>query len=449
MALPPGPPLPASVQTALYLTKPIEFLEGCHRRYGDLVTIETLLFGREVAVVDPEHVKQVFTSDPSDARAGEANAFLEPLVGARSVLLLDGQAHLRERRRMMPPFHGERMTAYARVMREITEQVVDTFPTDRPFALHPYMQRITLDIILRTVFGVEQGADLDALRASLIRLLDRQASTIGALSTIPMFRRSLFGLSPWDGFLRDRDRADALIHAQIARRRADRSPRSDVLSMLLEARDEEGRPMTDAELRDELMTLLAAGHETTAGMLCWAFELILGDGRVAARLRNEARDVGPEAAARLEYTDATVKEALRLHPVIPAVGRRLHAPMTLGKYVIPAGMLVVPSVYLTHRLASLYPEPTAFRPERFLDKKPDPYAWYPFGGGVRRCLGMAFALYEMKIVIATILSRVRLRKAHPAPERTVIRAISFVPERGAEVVLEAKLGAGATAAAAA
>ncbi|MFT3774914.1 MAG: cytochrome P450 [Minicystis sp.] len=441
MALPPGPPLPASVQTMLYLTKPTEFLDACHRRYGDLFVVDTLLFGREVTVVDPELVKQVFTGDPDELRAGEANVFLEPLVGPRSVLLLDGPEHLRQRRLMMPPFHGERMMAYARTMREITEQIIDTFPAGRPFSLHPYMQRITIEIILRTVFGVEDGAHLDELREALTRLLDRQSSLLASLGTIPMFRRSVLGLSPWDGFLRDRARADALIYAQIARRRADPTPQADVLSMLLDARDEQGRPMSDAELHDELMTLLAAGHETTASMLCWAFELILGDGRVEARLRNEARDAGPENAARLDYTDATIKEALRLHPVIPAVGRKLRSPMTLGGYEIPAGMLVVPSSYLTHRHPSVYPDPTAFKPERFVDRKPDPYAWYPFGGGVRRCLGMAFALYEMKIVIATMLSRVRLRRSRNTPPRVTIRAFTFVPERGAEVVLEAKLGA--------
>ena len=440
MALPPGPSLPAVVQTAQYLTDPTGFLERCHRRHGGMFTIATLLFGKEVTVVEPDLVKRVFTGDPEKLRAGEANEFLGPLVGTRSVLLLDGAEHLRQRRLMMPPFHGERMLAYARTMREVTEQVVDAFPLDGPFALHPHMQRITLEIILRTVFGVDEGVELDALRVALARIIDRQSSMVGALGTIPALRRSFLGLAPWDAFQRDVRRADTLIHAQIARRRAEVSPRPDVLGMLLEARDEDGQAMTPAELRDELMTLLVAGHETTASMLAWAFDLILADPRVEALLCREIREAGPDG--KLEYLDATIKEVLRLRPVIPAVGRRLKQPMTLGGYDLPAETLIVPALYLTHRLPALYPEPEAFRPERFLDNKPDPYAWYPFGGGIRRCLGMAFALYELKVVLATTLARVRLRKLRPAPARVKMRAFTFAPEHGTEVVVDARLGAG-------
>jgi cytochrome P450 len=449
MALPPGPPLPAFVQTLLFVLRPVEFLDWCHRLYGDCFTVDTLIFGREIEIASPALIKQVFTADPDVARAGEANQIMEPLLGQRSVLLLDGPEHLRQRRLMMPPFHGEHVLAYARTMHEITARAVASFPTGEPFALHAPMQRITLDIILRTVFGTDEGAHQDDLRDALTRVLDRQADPINAIAQIPKLRRSFFGLTPWDGFLRDVEHANALIYRQIARRRADAERggkrRDDVLAMLLEARDEQGQPMTDVELRDELVTLLAAGHETTATMLCWAFELLLGDARVRSTLLRELEEAGAGAAepdlaaiARLPYLDATIKEILRLRPVIPGVGRRLKAPMKLGDYDIPAGELLVPVIWLAQHSAQVYSNPESFEPERFLEAKPDPYAWLPFGGGARRCLGVAFALYEMKVVLATVLSRVRLRKRDPAPARVKLRGFTFVPEGGAEVVLESR-----------
>jgi cytochrome P450 len=311
------------------------------------------------------------------------------------------------------------------------------------------MQRITLEVILRTVFGVDEGSPLDDLRDALTRVLDRQSRPIDSLFTLPPLRRSFLGLSPWDGFLRDREAADALIYRQIARRRAERdqdgAPRADVLAMLLDARDEDGEPMTDGELRDELMTLLVAGHETTATMLCWAMDFLLGDERVLAKVRRELADAGGEGeldlatVVKLPYLDAVIKEVLRLRPVVPAVGRRLKEPIALGRYEIPAGELVVPVSFLTHRLASVYPEPEAFKPERFVDKKPDPYAWFPFGGGARRCLGMTFSLHELKVVLASVLSGVRLRKRHPGPAPVTLRGFTVVPRGGVEVELEGRI----------
>jgi cytochrome P450 len=439
--MPPGPPLPAVVQTALFLAQPFAFMTACRRRYGDVFTFTTVLFGREVMVSSPELVKQIFTSDPDAVRAGEANAPLEPLLGRHSVLLLDGQEHLRQRRLMMPPFHGERMRAYAQTMREVAAQVAADFPEGRPFALHPYMQRLTLEIILRTVFGVEDGSRAEALRDALTRVLDWVGSPVRVVGLTPAFRRPFLGLTPWEGFLRDKRAADALMMAQIARRRAEPEAGADVLGMLISARDEEGRPLRDEELHDELMTLLLAGHETTASMLCWAFDQILDAPHVAAKLVAEVEAAGPDLGGRLDYLDATIKEVLRIRPVIPAVGRRLAAPLTLGRYTLPTGMVVVPNAYLTQHDPALFPEPESFRPERFLDAKPDPYAWYPFGGGARRCLGMAFALHEMKMVLATLLRRVRLEKARPGPARPTVRGISCAPADGTEVVLKARIDA--------
>jgi cytochrome P450 len=436
MALPPGPTLPAAAQTALWLADPIAFLERAHRRYGDVFTFETILFGREVNVVRPEAIRQIFTGDPDVMRAGEANTALGPLLGPRSVLLLDGAEHLRHRRLLLPPFHGERMLAYARIMRDCAAQAMARFPIDRPFALHPHMQRITLEIILRTVFGVDEGARMDEFARAVTTLLDRIQSPLASLALAPAFQKSVLGLSPWDVFLRDRERADALIYKQIARRRdeiAGGAPRrDDILSLLLDARDETGAGLTDLELRDELMTLLVAGHETTATMLCWSFELILADARVHDRLLGEI-DAGADPQKN-EYLDAVVKEVLRHRPVIPAVGRVLGAPAEIGGFELPAGVLVVPSIYLTHHLPDIYPEPHAFRPERFLGKKTDPHAFLPFGGGARRCLGMAFALFEMKVVLSTVLASVRLRKASFEVARVVPRSFTFAPAGGARVV---------------
>jgi cytochrome P450 len=436
MALPPGPPLPSAVQTVLYLARPIEYLSFCHRRYGDTCTIDTLLFGKEVILSNPDDIKRVFTGDPDVLHAGEANAPLEPLLGARSVLLLDGAEHIRQRRLMMPPFHGERMIAYGRVMQEAAERMIARWPTGRAFSLHPHMQRATLEIILRTIFGAADEDELSALRVALARVVDRVTSGVSAIATLPPLRREVFGLSPWARFRREVERADALIHERIARRRTE-EPREDVLSLLLQAKDEDGQPMTDAELRDELMTLLVAGHETTATMLCWAFDLLLSNRPARDRLAREIEGSGlePAALARLPYLDAVIKEVLRLRPVVPAVGRRLKAPFELRGRTLPAGTLLVPTTYLAHIDPVTYPEPHAFRPERFLDKKPDPYAWFPFGGGARRCLGMAFALYEMKIVIATVLARATLEKARPEPARVRIRAFTFAPEGGTKVVM--------------
>jgi cytochrome P450 len=440
MPLPPGPPLPKSVQTALFLTRPVEFLDRCARRYGDLFTVDTYLVGREVEIAHPDLVRQVFTGDPDVMHAGEANDILRPLLGPRSVLLLDGAEHVRERKLLLPPFHGDRVATWGRTMRDVTERVAADWPVGTPFALHPHMQRITLEVILRTVFGVEEGGQLSDLRDALTAVLDRQSTPLQALFTVPPLRRRFFGLTPWDGFLRDLAHADALIHRQIARRRADRErgepPRGDVLSMLLEARDEDGRPMTDGEMRDELVTLLVAGHETTATMLCWAFDFVLGDARVLGRVRRELAESPRGGEEPLAYLDAVIKEVLRLRPVVPAVGRRIKKAVKLGRWEIPAGELLVPVSFLTHRLASVYPRPESFEPERFVGVKPDPYAWYPFGGGARRCLGMTFSLFEMRIVLATVLSRRSLRKRRPAPAEVTLRGFTLVPKGGTEVVAE-------------
>jgi cytochrome P450 len=434
-------------QTLWYATRPLQFLEHCHRRYGDVFTVRSLLFGTEVVVVRPEAIREVFTGDPAVFRAGEANETVRPMVGDRSLLLLDGAEHVRRRKLVLPPFHGDRIAGYGRAMRDATERSMASWPIGAVFSLHPHMQHITLEVILRTVFGLEEGAHADELHRALVEVLDYGSHPASVVGMIRPLQRDLGPLTPWAAFLRSRRRVDQLIQRHIDRRRAALAAdgaggSSDVLGMLLAAVDDDGRPLDDAELRDELMTLLAAGHETTATALCWLFERVLLHGEVQARLDDElARVVGDgaldaERIGRLEYLDACIKEALRQRPIIPAIGRTLSRPARVAGYDLPAGVMVVPGIFMTHHLPDLYPDPDRFVPERFLGHKPDPYAWLPFGGGSRRCLGMAFALYEMKVVAATVLRGMRLRLARQRPARIALRGFTYAPARGVEVVVE-------------
>jgi cytochrome P450 len=411
----------------------MELMESAFRRYGDVFTLR---FPDIDAVVlsDPETIKQVFTGDPEVFRAGESNAFLEPIVGDRSVLLLDGPRHIRERRLLLPPFHGERMQRYGELITEIAERDVDGWPLGRPFAIRPRTQAITLEVIMRAVFGIEDAGRLSELRGKLTTLSDIGGSRLRWVGLLfPALQRS-FGTSrsPWSRFVAARAEVDALLYDEIERRRTDQglAGREDILSLLLQARDEDGEPMSDKELRDELMTLLVAGHETTATALAWAFELLLRNPQALARLEADL------AAGGDEYLDAVIKETLRLRPVLPVVGRLLKAPFALRGYELPAGTMVAPCIYLTHRNPLVYPEPERFLPERFLGTPPDTYAWLPFGGGIRRCIGASFAIFEMNVVIPAVLWRVRLRPVGSRPEPMRRRAITFVPARDALVVAE-------------
>ena len=415
-----------------WIARPIPFLERCSRRYGDLFTVRFPI-GTVAFMADPALIKQVFTGDPDTFHAGEANATpLEPLMGRNSVLLLDGPEHMRQRKLMLPSFHGERMQRYGDVMRDVAEQEIATWPVGEPFGLRPRTQEITLQIIMRTVFGIHDAERLARLGERLASMLDiGMQSRALAVIALPQLRRTV-GRGVWNRFLRLRAAADAEIYDEIARRRraADVADRDDVLSILLQARDEDGRALTDEELRDELMTLLVAGHETTATSLAWAFELLLRHRPQLARLQAEVESGNGE-----EYLDAVIKETLRIRPVVPGVIRKLTAPIELAGHEIPAGMRVAPNIYLTHRRPDVYPEPERFRPERFVEQPAETYSWIPFGGGVRRCLGAAFATYEMKIVIPAILRAVRMRPVGE-PERIRRRAITFVPERDGQVVIE-------------
>jgi cytochrome P450 len=424
--LPPGPSLSPRRQVLAWIFRPEALMERARRERGDVFTIH-LPLGPVVAVSDPQVIRDVFTGDPDVLRAGEGNRPLEPVVGADSLLLLDGARHLRRRRLVLPPFHGERLQAYADDMARITRDDLARWPHGTPFALEPHLRAITLAIIVRVVFGIE-----DAQRAATLRdLIPRLVPDGGASSLLllPELRHDLGPRSPWGRFLGARAAIDALLFSEIAARRADPrlAERTDILSLLLLARDEDGAPLTDRELRDELMTLLIAGHETTASALAWAFTLLVG-------ARPDAID---RARADDAWLDAIGAETLRLKPPLPLAVRRTTQPVDLGGHRVGAGARIGPCIYLTHRRADLYADPLAFRPERFLDNKPETYAWLPFGGGVRRCVGAAFAQLELRTVLKTVLEAFDLAPATTPrrPERTRRRAIVLAPAQGARTVV--------------
>jgi cytochrome P450 len=431
ISMPPGPRLPRALQTLGFLFVPVPFVEQCRKRYGDLVTLGTLFDSRFVMVFDPDAVKQLFRGPHEQLRAGEANAPLGPVVGARSVLLLDGAEHLRHRRLILPAFHGERMRAYERVMRDAADRTIDRWPVGEPFALLPSMQSLTLDVIMQAVLGVEPGPRQEELKRRVREMLDPVGSRLGLLLMVLLGGR--FGIGGRaDEFEERRRQVDALIYEEIGRRRAasDLEEREDVFSMLLLARDEDGRELTDHELRDELVTLLVAGHETTATGLAWAFELLLRNPAVLNRLRTAL------AEGEDEYLEAVVKETLRVRPVVPGVGRVVrNAPFEIGGYVIPPGIEINPSIAAIHRRADCYPEPAVFRPERFIGPDaPDTYTWLPFGGGTRRCLGASFATFEMQVVIRRVVERSALRPIGRRPEKRYRKGVTIVPKRGVRVV---------------
>jgi cytochrome P450 len=426
---PPGSRLPGVVQAVLYARDPVGFLERYQRRYGDVFSLPFPAFGRLVYVADPDLVKQVFTGDPHAFRAGAANArALEPVLGRFSLLTLDGDDHMRQRKLLLPPFHGEAVRRYRDLIAEIAVQEVERWPTGVPFGLRPRMQSITLEVILRAVFGVRGEERLARFRT----LLPRLADATGVQMWIPFLRRDLGRWSPWGRFLRMRAAVDELVYDEIRRRRAepDATERDDVLSLLLGSRHEDGSPMSDRELRDELITLLTAGHETSATALAWAFERLLRNPPAMRELIAEVDSGGDE------YAEAVVKETLRVRPVITDVARLVTSDLELGRWIITAGTIVVPAIALVQLIPEVYTDPHEFRPERFLDGQPAPYTWIPFGGGVRRCLGAAFAQLEIRTVLQTVVARAELRAPDPAPERTRLRNVTLVPHRDARVVMD-------------
>jgi cytochrome P450 len=410
-------------------TRAVPFFERSRARYGRRFTIRLLAAPPFVVLADPGDVKEVFTAPAEVLHPGSGARILEPVIGSNSVILLDEDAHLAQRRLMLPAFHGEQVAKLAQVMSEVAAAEVERWPRDVAVALHPRLQALTLEVILRTVFGLEEGARLERLREHLTNVLAVGASPV---SMLPPLQRDLGPASPWRRFLRMREAVDAELFALIEERRAEAGERDDVLSLLLGARHEDGSPMSAQELRDELMTLLVAGHETTASQLAFAFERLVRTPDVLARLTAEVAAGDGDA-----YVTATVQETLRRRPVLPnAAPRLVMEEIEVGGWRYPAGVCLVPNAYLVHHDPAIYPEPYAFRPERFLEQPPGTYTWIPFGGGRRRCLGAAFATVEMKIVLRTVLERAVPRVVGDGRlELSRRRSITLSPREGAEVVL--------------
>jgi cytochrome P450 len=420
--------MPRVLQTAIWFRRAQWMMAQCQRRYGDTFTLKIAYEGMWVMVSDPEDVKAVFTGDPALLHAGEANRILLPILGEHSLLLLDGAEHMSQRKLMLPAFHGARMQSYRALMADVARAEIERWPSGTPFRVRPRMQAVTLEIILRAVFGLTEGERLTRLRVELRRVLDRLTNPRWVAFLIALGPERIPRLPP---FAREMARVDRLIYEVIEVRRAERSAehRDDILSMLLSAAHEDGSGMTDRQLRDELLTLLVAGHETTATALAWAVERLAHHPDKLERLAAETR------AGDDRYLKAVVYETLRLRPVISLVNRTLKAPMRFGGYDLAAGVKVVPSIYLVHRRPDVYPEPERFLPERFLSGPPGTYTWIPFGGGVRRCLGGAFAQFEMEVVLGEVASHVGIDPARPKAERVYRRAITETPRHDAEVIL--------------
>ncbi|GAA5170290.1 cytochrome P450 [Pseudonocardia eucalypti] len=425
--LPPGPKLPKLLSSALVWTAPQRIERWAHRRYGSMFTLYAAPSGWMVFITEREHLKQVFGGDPKVYHAGEANSIMRGVLGDSSVLLLDEETHRDRRRLMMPPFHRDAVRRQMDVMAEITAENVARWPVGRPFPVAPLMSEITLEVILRTVIGADDPTRLAALRAALPKVMD-----MNLLGVTAMLYPELQRYRPWHGVRRDRAEADRLLYQEIADRRADPrlAERTDVLAMLVAAADENGRGMTDRELRDQLITLLGAGHETTATGLSWTFERLI---RHPDLLRRAVEAAQADDGSGDEFLDAVVKESLRVRPVVYEVGRTLTEPVELGGYRLPAGTVVLPSIGLPHVDPGRYTDPERFDPDRMLGGTPGPTTWLPFGGGGRRCLGATFALIEMRVVIREILRRVRLDTTTAPGERQVTKHVTLVPHKGARI----------------
>ncbi len=418
------------MQLAGTWTRPTATLEGL-RRYGKRCTVRLPFQPPFVMLSDPAEIKELFTAPADVLHPGAGARVLEPIVGRNSVILLDEADHLEQRRLLLPAFHGERMQRMTDVMVEMTDAEIGTWPTGEPVMLHPRLQRLTLEIILRSVFGLGVGPRLDRLRALLSEVLSFAESP---LSVVPALQRALRWTPTQRRFETARRRVDAELLELIGERRAHPDPDADdVLAMLLQARHEDDSPMSDGELRDELVTALVAGHETTASQLAWALERLAREPEVTAHLVSEL-DAGTGDA----YLSATITEILRLRPVLPNAEPRLTMrEVTIGGFTYPPGVVLLAAAYLVHHDPELYDDPYAMRPQRFLDEPPGTYTWIPFGGGRRRCLGASFAIQEMKIVLAAVLQRFELQ-AIGAPETTRRRSITFSPARGATVILRSR-----------
>ncbi|MDY7004063.1 MAG: cytochrome P450 [Cyanobacteriota bacterium] len=439
----PGPKAPALIQLLQWVAKPLTFMEKCAKEYGD--TFQIKLNYPMVLIGHPKAIEEILKTNPKQFDSGYGNEFLAPLVGDNSLLLLDGDRHQRHRQLLMPPFHGERMQAYGELICAIAEKVASKWVVGQPFSMRESTQDISLKVILQAVFGLQEGQRYDKLEQLLNSVLESLASSWKASALFFKFLQVDLGAwSPWGKFLRQRQEIDELLYAEIAERRQNLDPKqTDILTMLLLARDEVGEAMSDRELHDELITLLLAGHETTATALAWAFYWIHRQPEIYNKLLSELDDLGdnpdPMAVIKLPYLNAVCCETLRIYPVAIITSARItRSPITIMGQAYPEGTALAPCIYLTHHREDLYPEPEKFKPERFLERQYSAYEFLPFGGSSRRCIGAAFAMFEMKLVLATILKRYSLVLAEKKTVKTVRRGVTLAPAGGVKMVMTGK-----------
>jgi len=432
--------MPSELQAVGWALRPLGLMERCHRRYGEIFTLRVRRKGPWVFLTNPEHVKQVFTTDANLTRAGagEANPLLTPLLGPSSVMLLDEPNHMSDRRNLLPSFHGGRMQGYGDMMYDVARREIATWPLGEPFALWPRMQAISLSVVMRAVFGEDESDRLKLLRERLVEMTAwiNQPHRLAMLAafgsrSITSSRRFRAVMAP----------VEELVMEEVRARRAapDRDERTDILAALERAYYTDGETLDEGKMRDEIVTMISDGP--TATSLAWVFERLLRHPEKLERLREEVLAGDGE-----EYLAAVVTETLRLCPAVPVVMRRLVESMTIGGHEIPGGTIVAPCVFLTHRRADIYPEPLSFEPERFLERGAGTYTWIPFGGGVRRCVAASFAPLEMRRVIQAVLREVELRPADTRSEGVARSSVSFAPDGGALVCVERRVDRRAKAA---
>jgi cytochrome P450 len=435
---PPTIALPRAVQVIRFNQRQIEFVFRARRELGEVFRMRGVVPGGPVITSHPDHVRSLFTAKPEEAPSLAGESSLRPIVGPNSVLTAIGPRHMRQRKLLLPPFHGEAIERYAQMIADAAEREIDRWPVGRPFALAPRMQAITLDVIMAGIFGIEgrpaRGTPEHGLRTAIRHLVAASSWPVAQLAELMNI-----GRDEAVGFTRAAlSLLDRRTYAVIAKRRraADVEERRDILSLLLHTRTEDGEALTDRELRDELLTLVLAGHETTANSLAWTWERLVRTPAAYDRLRDAVRsdtDAG-------DHIEASITEGMRSRPVIPIIGRRVTVPWRLGPYAVPAGTPVDISILLLHHREDVYPDPFAFRPERWLGRKPGTYEWIPFGGGIRRCLGAALAMAEQRVVLDAMVRRLDLEADDPNPERAVHRNVTMIPSRGAQVIVRGRRG---------
>ena len=443
--LPPGSKSPQIIGMIQALLDQFGTLERYQRKYGEIFYgSKSSLMPPYVIFSNPQAIEQVFTADPNLFEVGTQSTLpIRVLLGDNSLVLLDGIEHKRQRKLLMPPFHGERMKSYGQTMVDITKEVISGWQVGQTICIRDYTQEISLRVILQTIFGLEGGQRYDRLKQTIVSLLDTFNSPLNSFFLFfPWLQKDLGALTPWSKFLQQKRAINEILQAECDRRRNDPDALGDdILSLLLEARYEDGQPMSDEEIRDELMTMLFAGHETTASSLAWSFYWLHRLPEVGQKCQSEL-DSLPQAEfsdlAQLPYLSAVVSETLRLNPVVVFVGRQLKQPFELMGYQLEPGTSLLPSIYLTHQREDIYPEPKKFKPERFIERQFSPYEYLPFGGGNRRCLGYAFALFEMKLVLATIMSQVELELLDDRPLKFARRGFTFTPAGGVKMKVRSK-----------